>query len=174
MGTKNLYGHLGKKRELPPQIGEGRRDVWGGSRYGQGGVRLRKIKVEDTGRVRRLQSGICPAPTHPRFLPNSWSPGVKINSCNSLFSSETQTHTLLGRQLVLLIRGLPFSLHRAAQPQALPRPRPLRFPLWTGLPNACWLSHWQLSSQSPPHPCFGLIQIPQKRRRFGGMHVGVW
>ena len=42
--------------------------------------------------------------------------GPKTNSCNALFSSEIQTHALLGRQLVLL-RFLPFSL-----PLCVPHP----------------------------------------------------
>lgn len=81
------------------------------------------MQVEFVLRNREQCTPPPPSPSPSRLLPHTLSfdssrPEVKTNSCNSLFSSETQTHTLLGRQLVLLIRVLPLSLpHYAAHPQ---------------------------------------------------------
>lgn len=130
---------------------------------------LRRTKVEDTGRVRRLESGICPAPSPTHFLPNSWSPGVKKNSLQfCLFSRNSDTHPTW--QAAGFANKRPALLpppSRSASGPAQARASPISSLNWTA---KCLLGEPPTTQlPEPPAPSFRPHPNPTKKKVRGNV-----
>lgn len=176
MGTQSTMNTWGKKERFVLKWQSWGKNSctgdWQGSRYEQAGIRRKTKGKMHPEFAWALRSGHF---WHSQlsYLPNPWRPEVITNSCNSLFSSEIQTHTLLGSPLALLIRFLPFPLH-------LCEAHPFRtsgcsdFSGFLFELNCQILAGWAIknpSSQVSASPHLSFSQVLQKE---GGLGVLVW